>query len=117
MVPKELNIYYGFLFLIEKPMKSSPNKRYRSALIIIQSILEELIKQGEEGAIKSHIYKNIGLKTMVGDKYIEQLISAKYITLNEEQWGKERIRHKINITKRGLYRFKWFMQLSKELKI
>ena len=98
-------------------MPSSTKKRYRTALLIIQSILEELIKVGEEGVVKSQVYKEVGLKTPVGDKYVEQLIGAKYITLIEEPWGKQRIRHKIYITKRGIHRFKWFMQLSKELEI
>ena len=86
-------------------------------MIIIQSILEQIIKAGEGGSVKSQVYKKLGLKTPIGDKYITQLISAKYITLNEEQWGKQRIRHKIYITKHGFNRFKWFMQLSKELKM
>lgn len=98
-------------------MPSSPTKRYRSALVIIQCILEELMKQGQVGAVKSQVYKEVGLKTPVGDKYVEQLLAAKYITLIEELWGKQRIRHKIYITKRGIHRFKWFMQLSKELEI
>ena len=75
------------------------------------------MKVGELGTVKSNIYKEVGLKTPVGDKYVEQLITAKYITLIEEQWGKQRIRHKIYITKRGIHRFKWFMQLSKELEM
>ena len=71
---------------------SSSTKKYRSALIIIQSILEQLIKVGmDEGIVKSRIYKSVGLKTIIGDKYLEQLIVARYVTLNEEKWGKERI--------------------------
>ena len=94
----------------------SSTKKYRSALIIIQSILEQLIKAGnEDGIVKSKIYKNLGLKTIIGEKYLEQLISARYITLNEEKWGKERTRQKIYITNRGLRRFQWFMKLSTEL--
>ena len=94
----------------------SSTKKYRSALIIIQSILEILIKENE-GIVKSRIYKSIGLKTIIGDKYLEQLIVARYVTLNEEKWGKERIRQKVYITKRGLHRFQWFMKLSSELDI
>ena len=94
----------------------SSTKKYRSALIIIQSILEQLIKaENEDGIVKSKIYKNLGLKTIIGEKYLEQLISARYITINEEKWGKERIRHKVYITNRGLRRFQWFMKLSTEL--
>lgn len=94
----------------------SSTKKYRSALIIIQSILEQLIK-ANEGIVKSRIYKSIGLKTIIGDKYLEQLLIARYITIKEEKWGKERIRQKVYITKRGLHRFQWFMKLSSELDI
>ena len=94
----------------------SSTKKYRSALIIIQSILEILIK-ANEGIVKSKIYKNLGLKTIIGEKYLEQLIYARYITVNEEKWGKERTRQKVYITKRGLHRFQWFMKLSSELDI
>lgn len=94
----------------------SSTKKYRSALIIIQSILEQLIKAGmDEGIVKSRIYKSVGLKTIIGEKYLEQLVTARYITVNEEIWGKERTRHKVYITKRGLHRFQWFMKLSSEL--
>ncbi|QEE17900.2 hypothetical protein DSAG12_03738 [Promethearchaeum syntrophicum] len=96
----------------------SSTKKYRSALIIIQSILEQLIKAGmEEGIVKSTIYKSVGLKTMIGDKYLEQLITAGYVSVKEEKWGKERTRQKIYINKRGLHRFQWFMKLSSELDI
>ena len=96
----------------------SSTKKYRSALIIIQSILEQLIKaENEDGIVKSKIYKNLGLKTIIGEKYLEQLISARYITLNKEKWGKERIRQKVYITNRGLRRFQWFMKLSTELEM
>ena len=96
----------------------SSTKKYRSALIIIQSILEQLIKAGmDEGIVKSRIYKSVGLKTIIGEKYLEQLITAHYITVNEEKWGKERTRQKVYITKRGLHRFQWFMKLSSELEM
>ena len=94
----------------------SSTKKYRSALIIIHSILEQLIKaENEDGIVKSKIYKNLGLKTIIGEKYLEQLISARYITLNEEKWGKERIRQKVYITNRGLRRFQWFMKLKEKI--
>lgn len=96
----------------------SSTKKYRSALIIIQSILEQLIKAGsDEGIVKSKIYKTLGLKSIIGEKYLEQLIGARYITVNEEKWGKERTRQKLYITKRGFHRFQWFMKLSSELDI
>ena len=97
------------------PSEMGSEKRYRSALLIIQSILEEIIKVGQEGVVKSQIYKNLGLKTAVGEKYLEQLEQAHYITINEEVWGKERTRQIVRITPTGLHRFQWFLQLSHEL--
>ncbi len=92
------------------------NRRYRSALVIIQCILEELVKNGiKEGMVKSHIYKNVGLKTAVGDKYLEELAQAEYLQIREEAWGEMRMRHMVYLTPRGLQRFEWFLQLSNEL--
>ncbi|MHA2000546.1 MAG: hypothetical protein ACTSVU_00470 [Promethearchaeota archaeon] len=95
---------------------SSPTK-YRSALRIIQSILELLVRSGNEGMIKSQIYKEVGLKTSVGEKYLEQLGSAQYIVISQEQWGKERIRNIVRVTPTGTQRFQWFIQLSNELRM
>jgi predicted transcriptional regulator len=92
-------------------------RRYRSALMIIQLILEELIKIEKEGLVKSQLYKNIGLKTVVGEKYLEQLLGAEYVTVTEELWGKERYIHKVRITHKGIQRFQWFIRLSSELNI
>ncbi len=96
---------------------ATPRKSYRSALIIIQSILEELMKSGREGMVKTHIYKNVGLKTSVGEKYLEQLEAAEYLTITEEPWGKERFRLRVHITTKGQKRFEWFIQLSNELEM
>ena len=94
------------------------SRKYRTALMIIQSILEECMKgENKAGIVKSQIYKNLGLKTAVGEKYLEQLIAAQYITLTEEIWGKERTRHRIKITPKGVQRFEWFIKLSNELSI
>ncbi|MHA1745451.1 MAG: winged helix-turn-helix domain-containing protein [Promethearchaeota archaeon] len=99
-------------------MPGSSSRKYRTALMIIQSILEECMKgENKAGMVKSQIYKNLGLKTAVGEKYLEQLIAAQYITLTVEQWGKERTRHMIKITPRGMQRFEWFIKLSNELSI
>lgn len=93
-------------------------RRYRSALEIIQNILELLVKtEGDNGMVKSHIYKEIGLKTAVGEKYLEELANAQYLVIYEEPWGDQRVRHKVRITNRGLQRFQWFLQLSSELDI
>ena len=94
------------------------SRKYRSALVIIQSILEECMKgENKDGVVKSTIYKQLGLKTAVGEKYLEQLIAAQYITMTEEVWGKERTRHRVQITPRGMQRFEWFIKLSSELTI
>lgn len=92
------------------------NRRYRSALVIIQSILEELVKNGRrEGLVKSNIYKEVGLKTSVGEKYLEELAGAGYLQIHEVPWGEQRVRHIVRITPRGIQRFEWFLQLSEEL--
>lgn len=92
-------------------------RKYRSAVMLIQSILEELLKAGPDGMVKTQIYKNVGIKTTIGEKYIEQLVNAGYIKVEEEQWGKERIRMRVSITPKGEQRFAWFMQLSNELEV
>ena len=91
--------------------------QYRSSLLIIHSILELLLRAGEDGLVKTQIYADLGLKTGVGEKYLDQLVSAEYITINEEVWGKERTRQRVNITPLGRQRFEWFIKLTKELKI
>jgi predicted transcriptional regulator len=91
--------------------------QYRSSLMIIQSILEDLLRAGVEGVIKTQIYSDLGLKTAVGEKYLDQLVKADYITINEEIWGKERTRQRVNITPLGRQRFEWFIKLSKELNV
>jgi predicted transcriptional regulator len=91
--------------------------RYRSALMIIQSILEELMRNGAEGTVKTQIYNDLGLKTSIGEKYLEQLIKANYITITEEVWGKERSRQRVQITQLGRQRFEWFIKLNRELQI
>ena len=85
--------------------------------MLIQSVLEELLKSEPDGMVKTQIYKNVRIKTTIGEKYIEQLVSAGYISVKEEKWGKERIRMRIRITPKGKQRFAWFMQLSNELEV
>ncbi len=92
------------------------SRKYRSAVMIIQLLLEELTRV-EDGMVKSELYKAVGLKTAVGEKYLDQLIKAEYLTLTEEKWGKERVRHVIRISTKGLARFQWFIRLSNELQL
>ena len=94
-----------------------PTRNYRSALQIIQLMLEELIRVGEGGIVKSTLYRAVRLKTAVGEKYLSQIQKAQYIVLEEEKWGKERFRHKVYITQRGMQRFQWFIRLSNELNL
>ena len=95
---------------------SSENKKYRSSLMIIGLILEELIKKQNEGLTKADIYSIIGVKTPIGEKYINQLLTADYIILDKQKWGDLRERHIIKITDKGLKRYEWIIQLTNELK-
>ena len=93
---------------------SSESRKNRSAIMLIQKILEILIRSGREGVIKSQIYSELGLKATIGEKYLEQMSQAEYIILKEEDWG-QRIRTRVEITVKGKNRFEWFLTLSKEL--
>jgi predicted transcriptional regulator len=97
--------------------KPDSPKAYRSALMIIQLMLEEIIKTGDEGIVKTQLFSDLGLKTKVGEKYLEQIIKAEYATMQEEAWGKERSRQVIKITAKGENRFQWFIRLSNELNL
>jgi predicted transcriptional regulator len=97
-------------------MPSEP-RTYRSNLLLIQLILEQLIKAGNEGMVKTMMYAELGLKTAIGEKYMDQLLKASYITINEEPFGKERTRQIVQITPLGRQRFEWFIKLSKELNV
>ncbi len=89
----------------------------RSALQIIQLMLEELLKSGDEGLVKSKLYKRLNLRTSIGEKYLQSLIDAGYISLTIEPWGKKREKHVVRIEKKGKARFEWFLRLNNELDI
>jgi predicted transcriptional regulator len=95
----------------------SDSRTYRSNLQLIQLILELLIKAGSEGIVKTLIYSELGVKTAVGEKYLENLVKANYIRINEEPFGKERTRQIVHITTLGRQRFEWFIKLAKELNV
>jgi len=95
-------------------MSSEETRKNRSAIVLIQKILELVIRAGSEGIVKSQIYADLKLKSTVGEKYLEQMVQADYISIREEDWG-ERVRNKVYITDKGKKRFEWFLTLSKEL--
>ena len=95
-------------------MSSEEVRKNRSAIVLIQKILEKVIQAGEEGIVKSQIYSDLKLKSTVGEKYLDQMSQAEYIKIIEEDWG-ERVRNKVYVTEKGRKRFEWFLTLSKEL--
>ncbi len=89
---------------------------YRTSNMIIQNMLEILIKdRSEEGIVKSHLIEICGLKTSTGEKYLSKMESAGYIQSYEEKWGKERIRIRYYITEFGKTRYQWFVKINNEL--
>ena len=93
---------------------------YRSANMIIQAILESIIRaeQNEEndiqGIVKSNIIRYCGLKTATAEKYLKLLEQANYIKSKEIRWG-ERTIIVYNTTELGRRRYLWFVQLNTEL--
>ena len=93
----------------------STPKSYRSTMMIIHSILEELVKHDQEGLIKYKLFKNLSLRTSIGEKYLSRLDQAGYLTINQEYVGKKN-RYRIKITPLGIERFEWFIRITTELK-
>ena len=99
-------------------MKSS---EYRSANIIIQTILEGIIRAEREesllkkGIVKYHLVRYCGLKTTTAEKYCQKLENAGYIESREEPWG-ERVIIVYTITPLGRERHKWFVRINSEIK-
>ena len=97
----------------------SPSK-YRSANLIIQTILEGILRADlsrnlvREGIVKSHLIKYSGLKTPVAEKYLTQMEKAGYIQSHEEPWG-ERTIIIYTITSLGKERLEWFTKICSEL--
>jgi len=93
---------------------------YRSTNLIIQSILETLLKTDKEsefikkGSIKSHVIKQCGLKVQTAEKYIEKMEKAGYIMMHTQSWG-ERTINIIEITAKGKERYEWFVKINTEL--
>ena len=84
-------------------------------MMIIHSILEELVKHDQEGLIKYKLFKNLSLRTSIGEKYLSRLDQAGYLSIEQEYVGKKN-RFRIMITPLGIERFEWFIRITTELK-
>ena len=98
-----------------------PSSEYRTANMIIQSILEAILRSekldspNSEGIKKTHIIKKCGLKTKTADKYLSKLEKAGYIESTTSYWG-ERELILYRITAKGRLRYSWFVEINTELK-
>ena len=93
---------------------------YRSTNLIIQSILEALLKIDlkhpylKKGIVKSHLVKACRLKQLTAEKYLDKMEKAEYIISHTEQWG-ERTIIIYEITPKGKDRYEWFVKINAEL--
>lgn len=99
------------------------NSKYRSANLILQSILEAIIKSEDtdsnhfkKGILKSHLIQQVHLKSTTADKYLTKMQQAGYINAQQDSWG-ERDIIVYDITEKGRERYKWFVQINTELEI
>ena len=98
----------------------TPQKNYRTSNMIIQNILEGLLRKKkanpyeEKGIKKSNLIKYCKLKTSTAEKYLTKMESAGYIKSHEESWG-ERTIIIYNITELGKERYEWFVKINTEL--
>ncbi|MHA1973916.1 MAG: transcriptional regulator [Candidatus Hodarchaeales archaeon] len=100
-----------------------PRSKYRSTNLIIQTILEGILRsmnkstsgndQGD-GIIKSHLIKYSGLKTSIAEKYLDKMEKAGYIIAQERYWGKRKITV-YQITEKGKERYGWFVKITAEI--
>ncbi|MHA1670270.1 MAG: hypothetical protein ACTSV5_06780 [Promethearchaeota archaeon] len=97
-----------------------PSTKYRSTNIIIQVILEGILRAFKDkrnprnGIIKSHLIKYSALKTSIAEKYFARMEKAGYISSYQEPWG-ERVRIIYKITPKGRERYDWFVKINTEL--
>lgn len=97
-----------------------PSTHYRSTNIIIQTILEGILRAFKDrhnprnGIIKSHLIEYCALKTSTAEKYFNRMELAGYISSHEEPWGK-RVRKIYEITPKGRERYEWFVKINTEL--
>ncbi len=94
--------------------------QYRSTNIIIQTILERILRTDKnkpherKGVIKSHLIKYCALKTSTAEKYLIKMEKAGYIISHEESWGERKI-NIYEITQKGRERYEWFVKINTEL--
>lgn len=95
-------------------------KSYRTSNMIIQNILEGILRKRyanpyEKNDIKkSELIDYCNLKTSTAEKYLTKMENAKYIESYKEPWGKRTI-IKYNITDLGIERYEWFVKINVEL--
>jgi len=98
----------------------SEKSKYRTTNIIIQTILEGILRTDRnkpnqrKGIIKSHLIKYSSLKTATAEKYLAKMEKAGYITSHEESWGERKI-NIYKITPIGRERYEWFVKINMEL--
>ena len=94
--------------------------RYRTANMIIQTILEGILRAERDkfnernGIIKSHLIEYSGLKLATAEKYLLKLEGAGYISSHTESWG-ERTINVYATTSKGKERYQWFVQINTEM--
>ncbi len=99
----------------------TPSSEYRNANMIIQSILEAILRSEThhstetKGILKTHLVKKCGLKVKTADKYLSKMEKAGYIETRTSYWG-ERELILYEITAKGKLRYSWFVEINTELK-
>lgn len=101
-------------------MKDMGKTKYRTANMIIQNILEEILRADInrmlviKGIVKSQLIKNCGLKPSTANKYLKKMENADYIESHKEPWGEREITV-YKITAKGKERYEWFVKINAEL--
>ena len=95
---------------------------YRTSVIIIENILEgilrekrkNILKNNQEGILKTNLIKYCKLKVETAEKYFVSLEKANYIEIYEKNWGERKVNY-INITSLGKERYEWFVKINTEV--
>jgi predicted transcriptional regulator len=94
--------------------------KYRTSNLIIQDILESILRVEREnlhikkGIIKSHLIKYTALKTATAEKYLQKMEKAGYIISQAESWGERKITV-YHTTPIGRERYQWFVKINAEI--